>query len=120
MFSIYFVGLVNKVEHKELLRRAHLLHPLLLPQSLLDAIKPNEQDLRGQYGLVSTADTWEVTAASATSVTVRIHCSSDGVTPFKTADSSLRCVMGSLDNLYSKELNLTVAIPDSPPFLIGK
>ena len=110
---------MDKIKHKELLRRAHLVHPTLLPQSLVEAIKPSEAELNGQYGLVSNPETWKVDNKSASSITVRIHCSSDGVKPFETGDSTLRCVMGSLDSLHSKELNLTVSIPDSPPFLIG-
>lgn len=102
-----------------MLRRVHLLHPTLLPSNLLEAIKPNAQDLNGNYGLVSDRSFWDSAPGRDHSVTVKLHGSSDGVRPFKTGKSSVRCIMGSLDYIESKQLGIRVYIPDSPPFLIG-
>lgn len=57
--------------------------------------------------------------ARSPTVVVRVQGSSDGVTPQNTPTSQVRAIMGSLDNIYSPSLGLTVPIPDSPEFLIG-
>lgn len=112
-------GLTEPTKHKELLRRVHILHPKLLPPSLVASIIPSEGDMLGAYGKVSNASLWKADPDCSTEVTVFVHGSSDGVRPYKTMESSVRCIMGSLDAIYSPKLNLTVPIPNSPPFLIG-
>lgn len=117
-----FSGLTQPIKQKELLRRVHVLHPNLLPQPLLDSIKPSAEELRGDDGLQSdwgSSSYWESSASSASSVIINVHGSSDGVRPHKTQNSSVRCIMGSLDSIHSPSLNITVPIPDSPPFMIG-
>lgn len=116
---IFFSGLTQPLKFKELLRRVHILHPNVLPKPLLDAIKPKHDELSGEHGLVSEPSSWETTLNSASSVIINVHGSSDGVRPHKTENSSVRCIMGSIDSIVSTELNVTIPIPDSPPFLIG-
>lgn len=119
VFLTIFTGLTEPTKHKELLRRVHILHPKLLPPSLVASIIPSEGDMLGAYGQVSNASIWKADPDCSPEVTVYLHGSSDGVRPYKTMESSVRCIMGSLDAIYSPKMNLTVPIPDSPPFLIG-
>ena len=111
--------MVEKVKHKELLRRVHLLNPNIFPQTVLDAIRPSTDEITGLVGSLTDPNIWESTAATAPCVVFRIQASSDGVTPFKTEASSVRCIMGCLESVHSPHLGVTVPVPDSPPFLIG-
>jgi hypothetical protein len=101
-----------------------LTHPSLLSQELLDSIKPSQDELSGLNGLASspTLDLWNLsltTQQRSPTVVVRLQGSSDGVTPQNTLSSSVRAIMGSLDQIYSPSLGLVVPIPDPPCFLIG-
>jgi hypothetical protein len=112
--------LTEKLKQKELLRRVHLLHPTLLPENLIEAIKPSDAEMDGTLGLVSKKDLWKChNPHPGHHVTVKLHGSSDGVRLFKTGKSSVRCIMASLDYIESEELGIKVYIPDSPPFLVG-
>lgn len=121
--SINISGLTKHIEQKELLRRAHLTFPDLLSQELLDSIKPDLDELRGANALTSKDyEKWMISLTQherSPTVVVRIQGSSDCVTPQNTLSSTVRAVMGSLDNLYSPSLGLTVPIPEPPCFLIG-
>lgn len=110
---------MEKVKYKELLRRVHLLHPNMLPADVLEHVRPDALETSGFGGTVSSNCSWEITETTAPSIIFNIHVSSDGVTPFKTEGSSVRCIMGRVDSLYSRSLKLTVPIPHAPPFLIG-
>lgn len=116
-------GLTKPIEQKELLRRAHLTFPDLLSQELLDSIKPDLDELRGANALTSRDyEKWQTSLTQherSQTVVVRVQGSSDCVTPQNTLSSTVRAVMGSLDNLYSPSLGLTVPIPETPCFLIG-
>ena len=117
-----FPGLVKRIKQKELLRRAHLLNGKLLSEELLNTIKPTNEEFLGINGLVSSmCQQWE--AASSMDrprfTIVRLQGSSDVVTPAATADSSVRMVMGSLDNIHTPSVGATVEIPDPPTILIG-
>ena len=96
-----------------------MLHPGILPTEVLECLKPDSDELSGFVGTFSNPVDLCLEANAAPSIVFNIHISSDGVTPFNTAASSLRCIMGSIDSLFSPKLDLTVPIPDSPPFIIG-
>jgi hypothetical protein len=114
------IGLTDTLKQKELFRRIHILHPNLLPANLVKAIKPSKRELKGSfYGLEGNSGTWKCGAHKSDSVVIKLHGSSDGVRPFKTEKSSVRCIMGSLDSIESKKLGISVKIPDAPPFFIG-
>lgn len=96
-----------------------MLHPGILPAEVLECLKPDSDELSGLVGSFSRPVNLAFTETSAPSIVFNIHISSDGVTPFNTAKSSLRCIMGSIDSLFSPTLGLTIPVPDSPPFIIG-
>lgn len=119
LFVRLLLGLVEKVKHKELMRRVHLLHPSILPADVLQHIRPDSDEMSGALGTVSKPCRWDISDTTASSIVFNVHISSDGVTPYKTEASSVRCIMGRIDSLYSPSLSITVPIPDAPPFLIG-
>lgn len=112
-------GLVQKVKHKELLRRVHLVYPTVLPERVVRCIEPDVDELSGFLGTTSKTVDLSLSDSPAPSIIFNIHLSSDGVTPFKTEGSSIRCIMGSIDSLTSPHLGLTIPVPDAPPFIIG-
>lgn len=114
------LALTHKVRQKELLRRVLSLHPTIFPPVVIDSIRPDTDELVGTHGVYSSvSQNLEVPEGSGGSIVFNIHLSSDGVTPYRTSASHVRCIMGSLDSVYSPELELTVKIPDSPPFIVG-
>jgi len=101
-----------------------LTFPELLSEELLNSIKPSKEEVDGDHCLTSLADNdlWKLSLtlhARSPIIVVRVQGSSDLVTPQNTTTSTVRPVMGSLDNIYSPSLGLVVPIPKTPPFLIG-
>lgn len=101
------------------MRRVHLTYPSLLPKKVLQCIAPDSLELSGLGGSVAKPVKWTLGENTPPSVIFNIHVSSDGVTPYKTAASSLRCIMGRIDSIESPHLGLKVYVPDPPPFFIG-
>jgi len=101
-----------------------LTFPELLSEELLKSIKPSKEEVDGDHCLTSLTDNelWKLSLTlhvRSPIVVVRVQGSSDSVTPQATLTSTVRPVMGSLDNIYSPSLGLVVPIPKTPPFLIG-
>lgn len=102
--------MVEKVRYRELLRRIHLYDPEFLPPHVVEAIRPLS---------ASNNHLWQPGPGQSGSIVFLLHMSSDGVSPFKTNASSVRCVMASVEGLHNPVTNKTIKLPNSPPFLVG-
>lgn len=116
----FYEGLIKRREQVGILRTCHVVFPGFLPPTLVDAIKPTPDELLlSTKNIDDSSEQFWRSIPTGEGVVVSIQGSSDGVRPFKTSKSSIRCIMGRYDNIYSPSSDKRIYIPDAPPFIIG-
>jgi hypothetical protein len=108
------IGCVHWYEHVNLLRRVHLVHPDLLPQQILDAIKPRDGDEFED----EVRENWVFEPVGEREpVEIEIHVNIDGVQWYKNSSVKGVPILGRIHAVRNKSTRIT--IPQNKPFIIG-
>jgi hypothetical protein len=108
------IGVVHWHEHVTSLRRVHLVAPDLLPQKIIDAVRPQEGDEFEE----SISQDWNFDPVGEREpVSVEIHVNIDGVQWFKNSSVKGTPILGRIHAVRNSKT--CIKIPQGKPFIIG-
>jgi hypothetical protein len=108
------IGVIHWYEHAASLRRVHLVAPDLLPQQILDAVRPRDGDEFEE----SIRQNWEFDhLVEREPVTIEIHVNIDGVQWFNNSSVKGTPILGRIHAIRNSKS--CVKIPKGKPFVIG-
>lgn len=121
---VLITGIINFRKHQDNIRRMHTVYPGFLPKTIIEGTIPSiisdddpAYEKAAGGGGCSNFDVSSMPFGRT--VIANLYGSSDGVSPFSTNKSGIRCVMGKVSSFFSPQMNKTVAFPKPVPFIIG-